>query len=283
MLTNRSTVDRAAQANLSFGLIGLGGIAQSVLGLWQRERASAIRCVGVLVRPGRGGAARETLKDALPVVEQLEDLLRLGCRVVVDCAGHEALRAYGRAALEGQQDLLTVSSGAFADPALEASLREAAVRHGRRIIIPAGALAGIDALAAARHAQLRGVTYSGRKPVQAWRGTPAEQAVDLSALRAPCVFFEGNARDAARSYPANANVAATIALAGLGFERTAVRLIADPASTANIHEIEFEGAFGRARIEIAGRPSPGNPRTSMLTGLSVWQALREEAGATIVL
>lgn len=267
---------------LCFALVGLGGIARTVLKLMRRELPAGIECGGVLVRPGHGEAAREFLKGALPVVERLDALLSLDCDLIADCAGHSALREYGRQILEARRDILTVSSGAFADLELETTLRETALRHGRRIIIPAGALAGIDALAAARHGGLTRVTYSGRKPVAAWRGTLAQKAVDLAGLLDACAFFVGNAREAARSYPMNANVAATIALAGLGFERTEVRLIADPASTMNVHEIAFEGAFGQARIEISGLPSPGNPRTSMLTGLSVWQALLEETGATIL-
>jgi aspartate dehydrogenase len=267
---------------LRFGLIGLGGIARTVLDLMRREAVADIECTGVLVRPGRGEAARATLAPAPPVVESIDALLRLDCALVADCAGHGALRAYGRRVLDSGRDLLTVSSGAFADPQLEASLREAADREGGRILIPAGALAGIDALAAARHGGLTRVAYTGRKPIAAWRGTMAERAADLSSLREAVTFFEGHARHAARLYPMNANVAATIALAGLGFERTEVRLIADPASSANVHEVAFEGAFGRARIEISGAPSPGNPRTSLLTGLSVWQALLDRAGCAIL-
>lgn len=272
----------ARSAPLRFGLIGFGGIAHAVLDLLERERPGGVACAGVLVRPGRRGEAAAELRGAVPVLERLDDLLALDCSLIADCAGHAALRAHGVGILEGGRDLLTVSAGALADPALESALLAAAARQGGRVVVPAGAIAGIDALVAARHGGLTRVAYAGRKPVSAWRGTAAEQAVDLSSLVEPTVFFEGDARQAALAYPMNANVAATIALAGIGFAGTTVRLVADPAGAANLHEIEFEGAFGRARVEIAGRPSPGNPRTSMLTALSVWRAILDEAGATIV-
>lgn len=278
----QSSRRNARSEPLRFGLIGFGGIAHAVLDLLRRERPGAVECTGVLVRSGRHAEADAELRGAVAVVDRLDDLLELECGMIADCAGHGALRDHGVGILEGGRDLLTVSAGALADPPLETALRAAAARHGRRIIVPAGAIAGIDGLAAARHGGLARVTYTGRKPVAAWRGTAAEQAIDLASLAEPTVFFDGDARQAALSYPMNANVAATIALAGLGFERTTVRLIADPAGAANLHEIDFEGAFGQARVEIAGRPSPGNPRTSMLTALSVWRAILDEAGATIL-
>ena len=118
------------------------------------------------------------------------------------------------------------------------------------------------------------VTYRGVKPARAWRGTPAEKLLDLDALASAVEFYRGSARELAAQYPANANVTATIALAGIGFEKTEVVLVADPAAPGILHEITFAGGFGEARIEIRGRPSAANPRTSVLTGLSVWQALK---------
>ena len=266
-----------------FALIGFGGIGRTLVARLAREQAAGLECVGVLVRDPRVAEVQRELADGCRAVSRISELLALAPSLVAECGGHQALRQYGEAVLGAACGLVTISSGAFADSGLETRLRRAACEGGGRILLPAGALAGIDGLAAARHGGLTSVTYTGRKPVAAWRGTAAERAITLESLTEPAAFFDGDARQAARDYPQNANVAATIALAGVGFEATRVRLVADPAGSANLHELVYEGAFGRARIEIAGRPSPENPRTSLLTALSVWRALLDEAGASILI
>jgi aspartate dehydrogenase len=169
--------------------------------------------------------------------------------------------------------------GALATPGLLERLKAAAVRGRAKLILPAGAVAGIDAIRAARLAGLDSVEYLSRKPPLAWRGTPAEKSVDLEGLREAATFYDGNAGEAARNYPQNANVAATVALAGLGLEATRVKLVADPAARGNRHEITASGAFGRLEIAIEGRPLPGNPKTSMLAALSLLRLIENRAGA----
>ena len=149
-----------------------------------------------------------------------------------------------------------------------------AARSGRMLVL-SGAVAGMDGLAAAREGGLESVTYEACKAPRSWKGSHAEQLVDLDALREATVFYEGTAGEAARLFPANANVAATIALAGIGMQATTVRLTADPAATRNTHRIHVKGRFGEFRIELNGRPLEHNPKTSMLAALSVVRACRQ--------
>jgi len=129
---------------------------------------------------------------------------------------------------------------------------------------------------------LDSVRYRSIKPPAAWRGTPAEQAIDLDRIETQAVAYRGTAREAALLYPKNANVAATVALAGLGFDRTEVEIVADPAARYNTHEIEAEGASGTLALRLVNLPSPENPKTSALTALSLVRALLNEASAVAI-
>ncbi len=259
-------------------LIGYGAIGRTVA----RHLAAATRPIAaVLLRPGRARAADP--EAGVTVVPTVDDLLELNPDLVVECAGHEAVSAYGTLVLSAGVDLLVASVGALADEARFARLKDAALANGARLLIPAGAVGGLDLLTAARVAGLDKVIYTSRKPPKSWMGTPAEKLVNLAALTEATTFYTGDARAAARDYPQNANVAAAVALAGVGFEKTEVKMVADPDAPGNIHRIEAEGAFGRTEISIAGRPLPDNPKTSMLAALSLVRAiLNRDAAVTVI-
>jgi aspartate dehydrogenase len=125
---------------------------------------------------------------------------------------------------------------------------------------------------------LQSVTYIGRKPPGSWKGSPAETRLDLDNLGAGSeTHFDGTARDAATEYPKNANVAAAVALAGIGFDKTQVKLIADADVTENIHEITAIGDFGSFSFQIRGHSLPDNPKSSALAAMSVVSALEQES------
>lgn len=195
--------------------------------------------------------------------------------LVVECAGHPGLLEHGATVLNNGWTLAVVSTGALSDTQLYANLRQAAEHGGGKLQILAGAVAGMDGLAAAREGGLDEVTYEACKAPKSWKGSPAEQMIDLDAVTEATVFFEGNAGEAARQFPANANVAATVALNGLGMENTQVRLLVDPNTSKNTHRICVKGRFGRFKIELNGNPLDNNPKTSMLAALSVVRACRQ--------
>lgn len=265
----------------SVGLIGCGGMARDVVAALRASPANGISIVGALARPGRGDQARAKLSE-IDIVEAVADLIARGPTLVAEVAGQAAVVEHGDAVLRSGVDCLVISVGALADPALLAKLKAAAHDGNSRILLPAGAIGGLDAIAAMRLAGLTAVRYRARKPPAAWRGTPAEQTVDLATLTRATVLYKGTAGEAALLYPQNANVAAAVALAGLGFDATEVELVADPAAPGNVHEIEAEGAAGRFAIQLQGRPSRTNPKTSALAAFSVARALLNQRAAIVI-
>jgi aspartate dehydrogenase len=264
---------------LNVVLIGYGAIGQAIC---RRLKGDGLVTVShVVVREHRVAEVQAALL-ASGSTAQAVAAVPFGAALVLECAGHEALTAHVLGALKAGCECAVMSVGALSERGLPEQLAEAAQAGRTQVHLLAGAIGGIDALASARQAGLVDVTYVGRKPPQGWKGSAAEAVVNLSTLSQATVIFEGSAREAAHTYPKNANVAATVSLAGLGLDATRVRLIADPAVTENIHEIQARGEFGEMQVTMRGKPLAENPKTSALTVLSALRFLHNRAsGLTI--
>ena len=262
---------------LHITLIGFGAIGRAVFA--RVAGLAQLRVVQVVVSGGRVAELQSELGAGVLVTDRLTVPAPLpGVNaVVLECAGHSALKTHVLQALESGLECGVLSVGALSEAGLPELLANAATRGKTQVHLLAGAIGGIDAIAAVRLAGLTGVTYTGRKPPSGWRGTPAESVVALGSITQATVILEASAREAARLYPKNANVAATVSLAGLGLDATRVRLIADPTITENVHEIHVVGAFGEMRIEMRGKPLADNPKTSALTVLSALRFLHNRA------
>ena len=155
-------------------------------------------------------------------------------------------------------------------------LVERAKATGARIVVPTGALLGLDAVRACAEGGVTSVTIETRKPPNGLVGAPhlIKNNIDVLAITTPTVIFEGNAFDAAAGFPANVNVAAALALAGIGPQRTTVRIWADPGVDRNIHTIKVEADAARLTMTVENVPSEANPKTGKLTPLSVLTCLR---------
>jgi len=258
---------------LDVTMVGCGAIGRSVIAALEDD--ADVRVTQVIVPAGEVAAVRADF----PHVAVATGLQALPARpgILLECAGHRAVLEQLLPALEQGIDCVLCSVGALSEPGLPEKLEAAACASGARVQLIAGAIGAIDAIAAARIGGLDSVVYTGRKPPHGWKDTPAEDAFDLDRMTEAGVLFEGSARDAARLFPKNANVAATVSLAGIGLDRTRVRLIADPAVDRNQHHVRAEGAFGELEFRIAGRTLPGNPKTSALTVYSAVRALRNHA------
>ncbi|MGV6872106.1 aspartate dehydrogenase [Pseudochelatococcus sp. B33] len=261
---------------MKIGLIGFGAIGSALYRALQRESQGA-EIVAVLTLPTGVATAQAALPSA-QITSSWDEFDKCDLDIVVECAGHAALRAYGRRILEGGVDLVASSVGALADDVLLQELRNSALSGGARIMIPAGAAGGLDALAAARRSGLTEVRYASRKLPLAWVGTAAEEMIDLQKVTEACAFFTGNARSAALRFPQNANVVAAIALAGIGFDKTEVTLMADPETPGNRHIIEARGTFGEISVSVMAHPLQDNPKTSMLAPFSLARTILNQAG-----
>jgi aspartate dehydrogenase len=206
----------------------------------------------------------------VPVValEALADL----AEIVVECAPAAVFRRIAEPAVRAGRILLVVSVGQLLE---QGDLVELARASGARIIVATGALLGLDAVRAAAEGETFSVRMITRKPPRGLAGAPylAEHGITLENLRAPLKVFEGSARDGARGFPANVNVAAALSLAGIGPDRTRLEIWADPDLERNVHQIVVEAEAARFEMRIENVPSEDNPRTGRLTPLSVIAAL----------
>ena len=256
-------------------VIGCGAIGSSVLELLKNEARLQVRWV--LVPEFAKAQAQEVVARCAPQAEVLPTLpADARPDLIVECAGHSAIEEHVLPALTRGIPAIVASIGAMSAPGMVDKVQAAADAGKVRVQLVSGAIGGIDALAAARIGGLESVVYTGRKPPLAWTGTPAEQVCDLASLTEEFCIFEGTAREAAQLYPKNANVAATLSLAGVGLDKTRVRLLADPQVSENVHHVEAQGAFGAMELTMRGKPLAANPKTSALTVYCVARAVLNE-------
>jgi len=254
---------------MRISVIGFGAITDCIVESLE-ARGSLEWLGGVLVRSRNLDEAVRKARGRFDVVTDTADLFATNPDIIIEAAGHEAVRELGPNILAQGYHLIVASVGALAD--LSVCRRLIAAGKGC-LWIASGAVAGLDGLLAARSAGLDEVLYRSIKPPRAWQGTPAERLLDLDCTRGKVVFFRGSAREAARLYPKNVNVGATIALASLGLDRTEVQLECDDAVPGPLGIITASGAFGRFSFEILALAAPNNPKTSAITGHSIASAV----------
>jgi aspartate dehydrogenase len=219
-------------------------------------------------------ALAESLPVRVPFYTDLDAFLATpGLDLVTECAAPAAVRACARQVLLAGKDLLIMSSGALTDSALCEELYDLSTESNLRLMVPSGALGGIDAIRAVR-GHLDEVVLTTTKPPEGLRGAPGFKDWEDHTFDGAQVIYEGPALEAVGLFPANVNVAATLSLVGLGAVKTKVTVVADPASPGNVHEITAKGDFGLMRFRLENVPHSRNPRTSYLAVLSALETLR---------
>ena len=195
--------------------------------------------------------------------------------IVVEAASQEAVKNHALSILQNKKDLMIMSVGALLDESVFDILFDACVEFKKKIYLPSGAIAGLDALKSVKD-ELESVTLTTTKNPKALAGAKffSVRNIDVNSVTQKTTIFEGAAKEAVTLFPANINVAALLSLVGLGSEKTSVKIIADPATDKNMHQIEAKGKFGKITIQVENVPDSSNPKTSRLAILSAIECLR---------
>jgi aspartate dehydrogenase len=262
---------------MRIGLLGGGVIARLFLEHLRRGELGTSEVVAIV---GRGPQSRgRALADEFGArfVVGVDELIAAKPDIVVEAASHDAVRQHAERLLSHGIPVIILSGGALADDALRDRLEQAAARNQALLYVPSGGIGALDALKAACAAGVDEVSIVVTKPAAAWKNIPYVErlGIDLDALPGPVTLFEGTAREGVPHFPANVNIAAVLSLAGVGFDRTRLKVVADPALRFNTHLIRIHGATGTIDVRFESVPSPDNPKTAMLACFSALAAFRQ--------
>jgi aspartate dehydrogenase len=255
----------SAQGKMRVAVVGLGAIGRKVVEALDRGiDGSALAAISVQnFEKHRDFLAK--LSKA-PVVLSIDELSEVA-DIVVECAPSALLRSIVAPFVTNGKTAIVLSAGALLE---NEDLIQAAKENGGRIVVPSGALIGLDAVTSAAEGTIHSVRMITRKPVRGLLGAPyiADNNIDIENITEPLKVFDGTAREAAKGFPANLNVAVALSLAGIGPDRTMLEIWADPALTRNTHRIEVDSDSASFSMAIENIPSE-NPKTGRITALSV--------------
>ena len=217
----------------------------------------------------------DKLKNKPQVTENVGLLAAAPVDLIVEAASQDAVRDNALAILQNRKDLMIMSVGALLDESILDIILAGCQDFKKSVYLPSGAILGLDGIRAVKD-ELESVTLVTTKNPRALKGAKFFETsnIDPDRIEKSTTIFDGNAQDAVKLFPANINVAALLSLAGLGSTKTKVRIVADPKTDKNIHEIIAEGKFGKFSIKVENVPSSSNPKTSRLAILSAIECLR---------
>src|SRR3954464_12557633 len=252
-------------------VVGLGPIGRKVVEALDQGIDGLVLAAVSVQDTAKHGDFLAKLKRA-PAILPIDDLCA-AADIVIECAPSKLVRSIVVPFVSRGKTAIVLSVGALLE---NEDLIALAKQHGGQIVVPTGALIGLDAVTAAAEGEIQSVRMVTRKPLNGLAGAPylVENNIDISAITEPLKIFEGSARDAAKGFPANLNVAVALSLAGLGPDRTTLQIWADPTVTRNVHRVEVESDSARFSMSIENIPSE-NPKTGRITALSVIACLRK--------
>ena len=262
---------------MRIGILGGGVIARLFLEHASRGGMGDAKVIALAGRSENSRGKALASEFGVPFVVGADKLIAARPEVVIEAASHEAVREHAEALLSRGVAVIVLSGGALCDEDLRARLERAAAKHRALLYLPSGGIGGLDALKAACAAGVDEVSIAVTKPPAAWKGIAyvERMKIDLDRLAGPVTLFEGTAREGVPHFPANVNIAAVLSLAGVGFDRTRLKVVADPALRFNTHFITIRGKTGTIELRFESVPSPDNPKTAMLACYSALAAFRQ--------
>jgi len=254
-------------------LLGGGVIAR----LFLEHRGDGDEIVAIAGRSEASRGMELAREFGVPFVVGAQELIASGPEIVIEAASHDAVREHAEQLLSAGIAVIVLSGGALHDDALRERLERVSKARRAPLYVPSGGIGGLDALKAACAAGVDEVSIAVTKPPAAWKGIPYVERlkIDLDRLEGPVTLFEGTAREGVPHFPANVNIAAVLSLAGIGFDRTRLKVVADPALKFNTHFIKVKGRTGTIDLRFESVPSPDNPKTAMLACYSALAAFRQ--------
>ncbi len=267
---------------MKVGLIGCGAIGSAISKAIDIDNKFDLKALFDLDEY-KASALVQSLGQKVIIAQNFEDFLCEELDVVVEAASQRAVAQYGESVLQKGMDLMVMSVGAFVDEDLMARLTRAAEENDARIIVPSGAVTGIDTIKSISEL-IDEIILTTTKHPESLKGALffSARGIDPQKITEKTVLFEGSAREAVKLFPQNINVAAVISMAGVGWDRTKVRIVADPAVERNVHEVKASGAFGEIVTLSKNVKSPENPKTSYLAALSAIKTLKNMENSIII-
>jgi aspartate dehydrogenase len=264
------------RSNYRVGIVGMGTIGRAIA-LALDTSDLPVQVAAIHSRDAEKAEVFAATLKAKPPVLALEGLIA-SSDLVIEAATQAALTTIAPAILRAGKDLLALSVGGLLDHPEWSTL---AAHHHCKLYVPSGAIVGLDGVKGACAGRVDSVTMTTRKPPEGLAGAPyvVEHGIDVFAFTEETLIFEGSAREACKGFPANVNVSAALSLAGIGPDRTRIRILVAPGGTRNLHDVEVIGEFGRMTSHIENVPSATNPRTGKLSYLSAIAMLKEIVGA----
>ncbi|MBW9220889.1 aspartate dehydrogenase [Methanothermococcus sp. SCGC AD-155-M21] len=263
---------------LKIGLVGCGTIATLIIKAIINRKINPI--VGAVYDKNIHKAEKLGKLVNAQVCNSIDELVSKDIDIVVECASVRAVDEVATKSLKNKKDIIVMSVGAFANKELYLKLYNLAKKHNKKIYIPSGAIAGIDAIKSASLGKIYEVILETIKPVYGLRESLEKEGIDITSLSEPMTIFEGSALEAIEKFPQNINVAIVLSLAS-GFP-IKVKIIVDPSISSNRHRVIVKGSTGSISTIVDNNPCKDNPKTSALAAYSVIRIIKDLSEPIII-